>query len=347
MKLLLISVRSEVSHGGIATWTERFLERCNAHEIDCTIVNTEAVGKRAMQGNAKRNLWDEVIRTRRIFRNLNKSLSTMTYDVVHLNTSCGNFGLFRDCMMAQLIKKKGLRLVTHFHCDIPYWIHNSVSRKCLGELSMLSDERLVLCENSRLYLKRHFGIDSKKVPNFLNEELIRQEDKAVSPVLSSAIFVGRVSEAKGAREIWELASRMPQIEFRLVGEISDIVAKWNKPNNIKLLGRMAHHNVIASMDDADIFLFPSYSEGFSLALTEAMARGLPSVATDVGANADMLTDGCGIITNVGDVDAMQSALEQLNDARVRMLMSRNAVNKVRSQYTTDVIIEQFRKYYCK
>lgn len=345
MKLLLISVRSEVSHGGIATWTERFLERCDAHEIDCTIVNTEAIGKRATQGNANRNLWDEVIRTRRIFRDLKKSLSVVKYDAVHLNTSCGNFGLFRDFVMAIFIKKKGLRLVTHFHCDIPYWIHNSVNRKCLSKLVELSDERLVLCENSRLYLKNNFGINSQKVPNFLNEDLIRQEGKVISPILSSAIFVGRINESKGAREIWELASRLPWIEFRLVGEISDIVARWNKPENVKLMGGMTHRNVLAAMDNADIFLFPSHSEGFSLALAEAMARGLPAVATDVGANADMLADGCGLVTAIGDLDAMQEAIEKLTDVNMRIQMSKNAVQKVQKLYTTDQILEQFKEYY--
>lgn len=347
MKLLLISVKSEVSRGGIAVWTDRFLARCNAHGIECRLVNTEAVGKRATQGTAKRNLWDEVFRTRRIFRDLRQSLVVESYDAVHLNTSCGNFGLFRDYLLAKRVKKKGLRLVTHFHCDIPYWIHNALSRKYLGKLAALSDENLVLCENSRRYLEREFGVESRKVPNFLDDNLILQMPKNISPKVSTAIFVGRISEPKGAREIWELASRLPEVEFRLIGAPSDTVAAWDQPPNIRLMGSMPHQEVLAALDEADVFIFPTHSEGFSLALTEAMARGLPSVATDVGANADMLADGCGVITNVGDVDAMQSALQQLDDVQVRKQISRNAVNKVRSQYAMDVILEQFKRYYSK
>lgn len=345
MKLLLISVKSERSRGGIATWTNRFFGRCDAHGIECTIVNTEAIGKRAEQGTAGRNLLDELTRTRRIFRDLKVSLVVSDYDAVHLNTSCGTFGLFRDYMMARRIKKKGLPLVTHFHCDIPYWIHNSISCRYLGKLIALSDELLVLCENSRLYLEKTFGVSSQKVPNFLDDSLIRSDDKPIADTLTTAFFVGRVSEAKGAREIWELALRMPHIGFRLVGDVSDTVATWEKPDNITLTGGLPHAEVLAEMDKADIFVFPSHSEGFSLALTEAMARGLPSVATDVGANADMLSDGCGIITAVGDVNAMVAAVEDLADAETRREMSRRAVKKVREQYATDIILEEFKTYY--
>lgn len=345
MKLLLITVKSDVSRGGIATWTERFLERCEYKDIDCKIINTEAVGERAVQGEAKRNLCDEIIRTRRIFTDLKNSLVLGMYDAVHLNTCIGVFGLFRDYIMAKRIKRKKLRLITHFHCNIPDWIHNRVSYKFLEKLVYLSDTCLVLNETSRLYLKNNFSVESQKVPNFINEELIRDTDKAISNELTTAFFVGRVSEAKGARELWELAKRFPYITFRLMGDISDEVATWNKPANILLEGGRKHSEVIAAMDESDIFVFPSHSEGFSLALMEAMARGLPAVATDVGANADMLADGCGLMTSIGDVDAMQEAIEKMMDVNIRIQMSKNAVQKVLKQYAIDRILEQFKAYY--
>lgn len=345
MKVLLISVRSERSRGGIATWTDRFLNNCEAHDIDCDLVNIETVGKRQTRGTARRNLFDEIVRTRRIFRDLKKSLKKSEYDVAHLNTSCGTFGLFRDYLTAKRIKKKGLRLVTHYHCDIPYWIHNSISRRYLGKLVSLSDENLVLCENSRVYLEEAFGVKSHKVPNFLDDSLIKNDDKFISETIKTAFFVGRVSESKGAKELYELAKRFPHIEFRLVGDVSDTVASWDKPENITLVGGLPHNEVLEEMDNADVFVFPSHSEGFSLALTEAMARGLPSVATDVGAASDMLSDGCGIVVKVGDVEAMASAISSLYDAESRRKMSHRAVKKVREQYSTNVILENFKKYY--
>ena len=345
MNLLLISVCSDRSRGGIATWTDRFLKNCEKHDINCTLVNTEAIGKRGEKGTAKRNFLDEISRTRRIFGDLKKSLGEKCYDAAHLNTSCGTFGLFRDYLVAKRVKKKGLRLITHFHCDIPYWIHNSISRKYLGKLVSLSDENLVLCENSRSYLEKTFGVLSHKVPNFLDDTLIRNDDKVISENIKMALFVGRVSEAKGARELYQLAERFPDIEFRLVGDVSENVASWDKPQNITLVGGMPHSEVLAEMDMADIFVFPSHSEGFSLALTEAMARGLPSVATDVGAAADMLADGCGIVVPVGDVDSMAFAIGSLSLPNSRGMISRCALEKAHRAYATVAIVKKIKSYY--
>ena len=344
MKLLLISVKSQISRGGIAVWTDRFLSRCAGHGIDCTLVNTEIVGKRAVQGTAHRSIVDEIIRTRRIFKDLKKALKEH-HDAAHLNTSCGTFGLFRDYLIARKITSKGIPLVTHYHCDIPYWIHNPVSRAVLGKLATLSHQNLVLCENSRRYLQEQFGIESGKVPNFLEDTLIQKETKRTKENPERIFFVGRVEEAKGAAEMYALAKRFPKLCFVLVGEISQQVAQWEKPENILLLGGMPHSQVIEQLDQADIFLFPSHSEGFSVALMEAMARGIPCIATDVGANADMLADGCGIVVAKGDVDAMEQAIAQLQDAQLRSEMSCRAVNKVRTYYTTDAVMLRIKSMY--
>lgn len=345
MKLLLISVKSEQVPGGIATWTRRFLANCEAHGIFCGLVNTDLIGRRALQEDIRRSFWDEYIRTRRIFRDLGRHLEETRYDAAHLNTSCGTFGLVRDYLVARRIKKKGIRLVIHFHCDIPYWVSNPISCGFLRRLLALSDERLVLCESSRAYLENVFNVSSRKMPNFLDDTFIRKDDKPIVNTLSTALFIGRVTETKGARELYALAERMPQINFRLGGGVSETVFSWEKPDNITLVGRLSGREVLSEMDRADIFVFPSHSEGFSLALTEAMARGLPSVATDVGAAADMLADGCGTVVPVSDIDAMVAAIRAFANPDVRREASRRAIERVRTQYTTAIILKKLKECY--
>ena len=150
---------------------------------------------------------------------------------------------------------------------------------------------------------------------------------------------------KGSQDIYELARRFPNISFQLVGAVSEAAALWEKPDNVELVGGVEHSRVIECLDLADAFIFPSRSEGFSLALAEAMARALPSVVTDVGANADMMDGGCGIVTRAGDVDEMASAIESLGSPEKRREMSFNAVRKVKEHYSADSIIESFKKYY--
>lgn len=345
MKILLISVKSQVSRGGIAVWTDHFLAGCEKQNIQCTLVNTEIVGKRAQLGTAKRNFLNEFTRTRRIFRELNRQLRSNAFDVAHLNTSCGTFGLFRDYLVARRIVRKGIPVVTHYHCDIPYWIHNSLSRKFLGKLARLSSQNLVLCENSKQYLQEQFGISAVKVPNFIEDRLIRTTPKEIATTLNHVFFVGRVSVPKGAREMYELAKRFPHITFELAGGIAADVATWEKPDNVQLPGGMPHEMVMQRLDEADVFLFPSHSEGFSVALLESMARGVPALATDVGANADMLTDGCGFVVKKGDVDAMEQALHSLESAEVRQEISHKVVDKVHACYTTEAVMSLIKQQY--
>jgi glycosyltransferase involved in cell wall biosynthesis len=148
-----------------------------------------------------------------------------------------------------------------------------------------------------------------------------------------------VEPQKGAAEIYELARRFPNLTFALVGAVRESVAQWDKPENVQLLGGMPHEQVLEQMDASDLFLFPSHSEGFSIALVESMARGLPAVATDVGAAADMLADGCGIVVPKGDIDAMEQAICRLQERTARKRMSAAAVEKVRRCYTLDAVMK--------
>ena len=345
MRVLLISSKSEHARGGIATWTSWYLERCGAHDIECALVNIEMLGRRAEDGTAKRNLLAEIMRTKRIFSQVSKQLSSGAFDVAHLNTSCSKFGLFRDYISALMIQRKGIPLVIHYHCDIPNYVKSPLSRWALKKLAGFSKNNFVLCENSRRYLKEQFGLESVKIPNFIMESLIISEPKVITPKLQRVFFVGHVEAAKGVAEIFELARRFPELIFELVGEVRAQVATWEKPDNVLLPGGMSHAQVIERLDAADIFLFPSHSEGFSVALMEAMARGIPAIATDVGANADMLADGCGIVVQKGDVDAMEQAIRQMYDPDTRKEISCRAVEKVRTHFTTDAVIALMKSMY--
>ena len=341
----------EKSNGGIAVWTKIYLDECEKVGIMPTLVNTEAIGKRAIDGNARRSYFDEIVRTKRIFSALKKALRSDAFDIVHINTSCGSLGLIRDYWTARKAVKKQpkAKIVTHFHCDIPYQIRSKIAKKYLQKLLRLSNENLVLCENSRIYLQEEFSAESIKVPNFVDEGLLSTVDfdNTTADKISKAFFVGRVSLAKGAKEIYEIAKRMPDITFELAGNVSAEVEVWQKPDNVQLLGLLSHDEVLKKMDGADIFFFPTHSEGFSMALAEAMSRGLPAVTTDVGANRDMIEEKGGIVTAVGDVDAMEAAISSLADKHIRAQMSKWSVSKVREFYLTRSVMNEFAEIYKK
>lgn len=331
MNLLLISVKSELSSGGIAAWTDRFLSVAKQQNIRYSLVNTEVLGDRAKTG--KRRLKDEFVRTHRIFKELKRCLKEEQFDAAYLNTSCGTFGLFRDERIARIIRRHNIPLVTQYHCEIPWWVKRTASIRCLGRLARMTVKNLVLCQNSQTFLQDTYGINSLKIPNFVESAMVIPTEKTMRPAIERVCFVGNVSQGKGAEELFDVARQLPHITFELVGDVAPIVADWETPHNICLLGGISNERVLERLDAADLFLFPSHTEGCSMALMEAMARGLPCIATDVGANADMLGDECGVLVKKYDTAAMVNALQRLQDVALRQTLSRNAVQKVREHYT--------------
>lgn len=344
MKILLLSVQSAVSKGGIAMWTERYLNACDQADISCDLVNTAAVGKIAVQTTGKRNLFDELRRTLRMHRDLSRALNAEPYDVAHLNTSIGLFGIIRDYGLAKRIHKRGIPIVLHFHCDIPFWTRKTIIQRYLGKILKLTAVNFVLCDNSARYLQERYGVESIKVPNFVDDALVA-DGKEIRDDLKTVCFVGRITDDKGAAELYEAARRHPDVRFDLVGELSAQMAKAPSPDNVRFLGLLPHNEVTTVLDAADAFVFPTHSEGFSLALAEAMARGLPCIVTDVGANADMVEDKGGVVVPARDAEAISAALAAIKDPRVRRQMSEWNIQKVNEQYLTATLMQRFAEEY--
>lgn len=83
---------------------------------------------------------------------------------------------------------------------------------------------------------------------------------------------------------------------------------------LRVLPAAEPEEVAAELRRADVFVFPSLAEGFSLALLEAMATGLPIVATRVGAAPDLLEDGVSaLLVEPADAEALADAVRRLLD----------------------------------
>lgn len=348
LKLLLVSPKTEKSNGGIAVWTDTFLKNL-PDSLDCDLLNIATVGKRAENGNAKRSMLDEFVRTRRIFRDLRAFLKSKKYDVAHINTSCGAFGLIRDYLTARKIKRKqkACKVIVHFHCDIQTQCNSRISLVFLKKILALADETLVLNRKNHLYLSNEFNVKNRVLPNFIDGSMLITSPKNIKERIQNAVFVGYVQPPKGIREIYDLAEILSDIHFYLIGEVSQEVLDWNKPENVVLAGSKPHSEIIEAFDNADVFIFPSHSEGFSIALLESMSRGVPCVATDVGANREMLENKGGIIVEVGDVNAMKSAFDRMSSPDVRKEMSDWLIDKVTCNYTVESVVKQLTFLYFK
>ena len=90
-------------------------------------------------------------------------------------------------------------------------------------------------------------------------------------------------------------------------------------------GEVTGHALLAHYADADVFVLASLHEGFGMVVTEALAHGLPVVASDAGALAQTLAGGAGLQVPAGEVAPLQVALARiLSDAGLRERLSAGA-----------------------
>lgn len=90
--------------------------------------------------------------------------------------------------------------------------------------------------------------------------------------------------------------------------LENLIRKYNLQSNIRLLGKMEKSEIVEELKQSNVFVLPSRNENFSVAVLEALAIGLPILATDCGGIRECINDKNGIIVPVDDIQAMSNAI---------------------------------------
>jgi glycosyltransferase involved in cell wall biosynthesis len=94
---------------------------------------------------------------------------------------------------------------------------------------------------------------------------------------------------------------------------------------------------------ADVLALPSRTEGLPMAVLEAMAAGVPVVASAVGSLPEVLGNGAGVLVPPGDVTALRLALEQLSVPERRAALAGTARLRVESRYGVAAMARSYRE----
>ena len=324
MRILLVSPLPPPT-GGIATWSLKFLEYCQNNNINVVTINTAIIGKRGKSYGSKRNPFTEIYRLVKIIRSIIKIIKKNEISVAHVNSSCSKLGIFKDYLIVNKLAKKKLPIIFQCHCNIRDQINNNIIQKFfLKRICKKVNLVMTLNIDSLNYIKEMGIINYKIFPNFIDDDFLISAPKKINEKISKVVYVGHVSIEKGVQEIFWTAERFKDIQFILLGSIHHGIDTVRIPNNVQLLGNKKHEEIIHYLDLADVFIFPSYSEGFSLALLEAMSRGLPIIATDVGNNKELLENKGGkggIIISSRNKLALYNAMILIKDKEIRKKFS--------------------------
>jgi glycosyltransferase involved in cell wall biosynthesis len=127
----------------------------------------------------------------------------------------------------------------------------------------------------------------------------------------------------------------------LEAELKALAKRLGVESRVKLVGFVKYEEIPAYLHASDIFIRPSRSEGFGNSFVEAMAAGLPVIATPVGGIVDFLEDKkTGVFCQPDDPASVAKAVELiLGDSALREDSMKNAREMVRSRYGWDRVAQ--------
>jgi len=168
------------------------------------------------------------------------------------------------------------------------------------------------------------------------------------------VGLGRLEPIKGfdllVRALPAVAAQVPSARLLLVGDGAEREHLQTLAASLRLTGRLLltdeTTDVTAYLAAADVVAVPSRNEGMGRVIVEAMALGLPIVATAVGGIPDVVTDGeCGRLVAPEDVDALSTALTELGrDPALRRKLGEAAVQGAEA-FSTAVAREKLLAVY--
>lgn len=281
-------------------------------------------------------------------------LSFKRYTVLHLATS-GSLAVIRDCCIAIIARIFRVSFIYHLHFGrVPDLAARSNIEWRLLLFVMNLAEKVIAIDFQTYSVISEFSsrIKVALVPNCVDIESL--PIATASDEVRTVVFLGWVVETKGIEELLEAWSRIDICGWRLkiVGPCDAIYKEFLlsrfKALNVDFIGELPHSEAMKVLTSCDLFVLPSYTEGFPNVVLEAMALGKAVVATKVGAIPEMLASECGSLVEVKDVDGLQASIQSLmlNPSR-RISMGLNALKRANESYSLDVVFNQYHDIWVK
>ena len=211
-------------------------------------------------------------------------------------------------------------------------------------------------ERSRSFFSERVSKTAVILPNSLNPLFLRERYRGERE--KRIVSVGRLDANKNHEMMFQafagLADKYPEYTLTVYGEgelretLQERIASLGLEKRIFLPGVIP--DVADKIEKASLFLLTSYSEGISNALIEAMALGLPVIATDVpsGGTQELIRqEENGLIIPAGDAKALEKAMDRLLSDREYAERLGEQAHKIQERLAPDSVNRQWQEYFEK
>lgn len=342
--------------------------------VICGASADEALVREAADAGAQVVVNDHLVREIRLRKDMGAALSLMAQlrklrpDILHLHT-------YKAGVVGSLVSRlAGLRAVVfspHGHifaaqANISGVPPAGAKLKLLKRLTQFAQKfpvKIVALSNAdrdqQIELKLGRPEQYVVIPNGLDLEEFgqrglrpREAARAGLRVNGRVIgTVGRLAREKGHEVLLRALAKLPDdVQLVIVGEGEQYAALERQAAERGLAERVRFTGYVDSrlvLRAFDIYVQPSYYEGFGLSILEAMAAGLPVVACRVGGVADVVVDGeTGLLVPAGDPEALATAVRRmLQDSELARRCGEAAAQRVRDLFSVEKMISAYDALY--
>jgi len=354
---ILVSGHLPPPTGGVAAYYQALLRSSLPQKVDLSFVQT-STNKRLLAQSGKftfSNLTSAIADCWRFTRAVMRHRPQLS----HIATAFG-LSFVKHSLCVVVARLFGSKVLLHPHCGFSalysnqprwwQWYFRQVIRLTNGVITLSGEwnqlnQAVPGCPiyflPNAIDLKTYKGI-------FQDQEAIRRNS---SPL--KVLYLGYLGKNKGTFDLIDAAkkaiSEKIPIVFNLFGDDMEIGDTSLIKKNIDQAG-LDHVVTVHPFADgekkldafrnADVFAYPSYSEGMPMAVIEAMACGLPIIATKVGGLPDLVKDGSnGILVEVQNPDQLANAFRLLSsNSDLRTTMRRNSFQSAFENYDMEMLV---------
>ena len=303
-------------------------------------------------------------------RELRESLERLRPDLVHASLTLSPL----DFRLPDLCQQLGLPLVATFHPPFDAALRNlsSGTQQLTYQLyapSLARYNRVVVFSDLQADVLMRLGVPASRlavIPNGVDPEQWKPSlPSAESTELLELrrrfagqrvfLYMGRIATEKNVEALlraWRLV-QPANCTLVVVGDgpaRQSLMQNYGPEINVHWWGHEPEQSKrLALLQLAEVFLLPSLVEGLSLALLEAMASGTACVATDAGADGEVLEGGAGIVISTqGVTTQLRTLLPVLRDQPVLTAeLGRRARQRALERYTLTSNIDQLERLYAE
>lgn len=285
------------------------------------------------------------------------------YDIIHCHTPVGA-AVAR--LAARKVRKNGTKVIYtahgfHFFKGAPLvnwliyfpveWLLSPLTDVLITINREDYDRAKRLLRAKKIVCIPGVGIDTARFRGNAEKGAALRRELGIPEEATVLLSVGDLNKNKNHRAVLEALAGMENRNLHYVvcgrgplkGELEAFAREKGLGDRVRFMGY--RNDIPAFYAMADVFVFPSFREGLSVSVMEAMASGLPVVCSRIRGNTDMVEDGVnGYLMEPGNPDSIAGALRRLEDGGKWEEISRNNLEKA-EEYSLAVIAEQYRKVY--